>query len=205
MIVLDLPLRGERCYLHGTDMITGLQSSLPRLLSTPDAHLKSVSFHQQAIRAVGVALGQPRNGSGAVGRFLVATSTGTFEGFLAETNAYPSQRIPYDEVDIVLGRKIHRQGQDLTLTPNSRYTTVQTVVAAMKELCNTAHPLADGKHWMFGRLDLLSPLPSQATTLEINLTRVFTARFAVADLRLNGTLSGSIRFISNSPGLGRGE
>ena len=201
MIVLDLPLRGDRRYLHGTDMVSGLHSALPRLLSTPEAHLKSISFHKQATRVVGVALGNAQNGTGAVGRFLVATSKGTFEGFISETDAYPSQRVPYNEVEIVAGRKISGHGRDLSLTPSPQYTTIQTVVAAMKLLCNTTYPLADGQQWMFGRLDLLHPLPSQATTLEISLTRVFSARFATAGFQLNGTSFGAIRFISSSPEL----
>ena len=204
MIVLDVPFRGDRTYVHGTDIFGELQLCLPDLVSSTDSYLSSIAFHRKATHSVGASLGQPPRRASAIGRFLISTRTEKVEGYISETNEQLSRRIPYNEESILIGSNMDYSRRAISITPHTSYTSIQTIVASMKALCLATITPTQG-HWMFGRLDLSRPLPDRIQSLEVELTRVIANKFAVADLQSDDTSLGSIRFIKDVPSGGRGQ
>ena len=200
MFLLDIPFRGDREYLHGTDMFSGIETQLSGLVSAEGSYVSSISFHRKATRSVIATLGQSEQGEHPIGRFVITTPTEQVVGSICESDTSPSRRIPYDESKILAGSTVDLKRKALIVSPNAHYTSIQTVVAGMKALCIDA--ISPAQVWMFGRLDLLHPLPDQMRQLQIVLARVHADKFATATLQSDNISLGSIRFIADAPSTG---
>jgi hypothetical protein len=197
VIALDLPFRGARTYVHGTDIFTGISEQSEALTGSPDAFVSSLSFHAKSLRQCGIGIGAPPPDELVTAQFAITLPFGpqVVDGWVVQTDQVPAARVEYDEADVVATAQITAAPMMISLRPASSYTSIQVLVAAMKELCLAANPLAHGR-WMFGRLDLEQALPQAMPRLEVELTRLFKDRYAVGRVLAGDRAIGTIRFIS---------
>jgi hypothetical protein len=197
MTTLDLPFRGDRNYVHGTDIVSGLSALLPGLFPGQNAYLSSISFHAKATNELVAELGEPGPDSDATAKFVVSGATGTTigTGWVQQTNRVPPRRVEFDEAAVVGESVIDRAARTLELAPNGQFTTIQVLVAAMKALCYDINRPVNSR-WMFGRLDLSCPLPARPGTLRIAITRLFADRYAVGQVTADGGPLGVVHFIT---------
>jgi hypothetical protein len=196
MIDLNLPYRGNRNYIHGTDLFSGISNVASALALDPHAYVKSIAFHQKAVTMCTAQLHRPSDLEFVRGRFSLSADTHQSEvlGWIIENGTLPTNREAYDEDAVVAGAYFDRSRKALSSELRSGYTTIQTVVAMMKSLCGELRTPQGGR-WMFGSLQLSDELPSICGSIEIVLTRLISDRYAVATVVIDGDSIGTLRFI----------
>src|ERR1700742_4916817 len=111
-IALDIPFRGERDYVHSTDLFAALDGLASTFLGQ-DTYLKSLTMRRGAHRQ---AVAQFRPDANAFGHFVVAAPGWPVEGWLVEGSAPITRRIAFDE-DAIARHAISEQGR--VLLPHS--------------------------------------------------------------------------------------
>lgn len=191
--------KGERDYVHGTDIYTSIANTLVNTSTQP----LPASFTQfrLAIRKpgrhacrldispVGGADGKPDN---AVVEFRFCCGEKMYQGWLSESDSPVAERYSYCEKKAIAGCTV--SGETVSLRNCAEYSTIENLVAATKYLHATLFPDACGK-WFFSRLDLPQLLPSQTNQpLSISLNQSLGKRLTRSDMQMNGQSIGSIYF-----------
>lgn len=95
-LLLDLPYRKERSYIHSADIFKEL-SSLAKENYSPDAYVRSLVLRTHARRRILVCFEKDEK---AFGRFSIRTQAVDVPGYLVESEAEVRTRVPYDESDL---------------------------------------------------------------------------------------------------------
>lgn len=196
--MLDLPFKGTRDYLHGTDFF---QSACTALSASEAAPLESfeIAFHKVAkgqvefVTAEGDAVLDPK-GSCARGKFRRADgSAGQF--LFLETPATPSRRIPYPEQDIVAPLKFSEDDSQATLDHAMGFTDIETWIPMIKATHDRLFPDAQGK-WMFGRAKLSGYSPEHApSSYQVVMAAALGTKLTRNDIYLGERRVGDIFFV----------
>src|SRR5215469_10410899 len=152
-LLLDIPFRGNREYVHSTDLFIALDNMAGRFLG-PDAYLKTLSIRRLAHRQVAV---QFRPDACAFGTFAFAARGWILEGWLVESRKAIARRITFDEASIAR-QVVSEHGQVLLKTPVQGYNAFEQLIVLFKLLCVQSRPGA----WLFTAIDLDSPLSQHA-------------------------------------------
>jgi hypothetical protein len=182
---LDIPLRGNRDYVHSTDLYAALDNLASRFLA-PRAHVKNLTLHRQARRqAAAQFLPHPD----AFGTFALALPHQTLDGWLVEQNAQITRRIAFDEEQIARGA-IARPGEVFLRTPVQGFSGFEQMIVLFKILCDQSGAGA----WMFTGIDLDKPLSAHAA-LGVRRTQTVLDRVINAELHQNGEASGRLQMV----------
>lgn len=191
-VPLELPYKGSRAYLHGTDMYNAIMDYFgcgkPQLLRGP---LKMV-MHEFARNQVDMIFGigaercpRPENAR------LEFSFSDDVSGWLSETERPVLARLPYPEAEIVAGCRI--EGQTVTGAPTSRFSPIEVLVSLTKHLHSTLRPGPTG--WAFTRLELQRPLnDTDKDSLEVELLHALGNRLTKSAVRVGQTPLGHIYF-----------
>ncbi|KAF1070183.1 MAG: hypothetical protein GAK45_00878 [Pseudomonas citronellolis] len=191
---LHLQYKGERTYLHGTDIYTAVNELAGSLLN---GYVSRIAFRKVAQQALIVvdALSEARGE--AVADVTVASKADNAvlaKWWLVETETAVAGRYPYEEQLIARACNVDLQGRRLSKSRNTDFSLIEEIVAAHKVLCRALAADADGR-WLFAQLQLSAPLEQQVSTIEQINTAMLNGRMAASDLKLDGTKVGTIRFM----------
>lgn len=155
----DLPFKGARTYLHGTDLVPAAVEALGAMRDPSDARLQ-VAFHGFARTACRFNLfpdpSDTRRPDDAIAQ-VVATwpDKAKMIGWFVETGKPVLRRISFDE-DAIAARATMR-GEAISIAAPPDNTAIELTVAMTKRLHYRLFPINEGR-WVFSRLDLLRPL-----------------------------------------------
>lgn len=189
-IALDIPFRGDRDYVHSTDIFLALDELAGASLG-PGAYLKVLTLRRQAHHRV---TAQFKPALGAFGTFLFAAPERTVEGWLVEDMAPVIRRLAFDETAIAQ-RAVSEQGRVLLPAPVTGYTPFEQLIVLFKMLCAQSRP----GRWLFTSIDLERPLAAQAA-LAVNQTQLVLNRMVEAVLSQDGVPAGRMQMVQSMGG-----
>jgi hypothetical protein len=168
---LRLKFKGERDYLHGTDIynetLTWLANWNPKIEDIDFA------FHRLAKHQLKAMLGMMPQGIEPAGVCSFTSGGSRKRVFLVETERPITERYPYQENDIVDSMEMDPSSSKGTLHGKTAYSDIEVWVAMAKALHYKAFPQLKGK-WLFVR----GRFPSYARHTSVNKrTLVIAASF----------------------------
>jgi len=190
--ILSLSFKGERTYLHGTDIFPSLLK-----ITGPIKNL-SIQFHKTTSKKLKLHFLKPSD----VAEFrkcndlcvlMIFTRLGNREVIsITETKKKVSLRRPYDEERVTCDSKIEDK-QIIQQNPISG-NFAERVVALNKKLLNYE---VKKQPWLFTQLDL-EKAPVEPKELILKLERVIGSQVYQTLIHGDGNFLGKIRFSKNS-------
>jgi len=184
-IVLDLPFKGAREYLHSTDIVPAL-TELARNLYGPQAWVESLILRRPFRHAIQVSF-EPAEGYS--GSFRVRYEGESISGWLVETDSPVARRVPYDSSPIsaaaVCGPDFARLVDSMPgFAPLDVVVSLVKIVGAQR----TSRP------WWLCQLNLDTPF-TERFPIEVRVLHWRGGRFAVFDVLQADARIGSFRAI----------
>lgn len=195
-VLLDLPYKADRNYLHGTDMYDAIvhhvgatqpercDGQFGLLFRKLCRHQGSLSFF-----ADNGLVPPPEN---LVAEFRLLTGSQKIVGWVCETTQPVTRRIPYREEQIV-GQCII-QDQMIEISRPTSFSAIEVLVAMNKHLHEVFCSSKNGK-WLFTRLELERLLrPTDASTFKIVLSQNFRNLMTKSTILIENSILGYIYF-----------
>lgn len=191
---IHLCFRGERGYLHGTDIYQYLVS-LPDL-TLPDAPI-SLTFHSRLGRQPDLVKNadgaESKNAPSFRGHVVTGHPSKTQTAFLMESDREITERHPCNEKDVTLDARVDVQQRTASLPQGACGTCIEQVVFLNKALHQAVFPGAGS--WLFARLELSKPLPpADSSRLSLRMIQVLGQRFTRSEILWDGLRLGSLCF-----------
>ncbi|MGH6930941.1 MAG: hypothetical protein ACREEE_00750 [Dongiaceae bacterium] len=191
IIPLDLPFKGSRQYLHGTDIFNAVIS-----LMRPQ-HGVAIRLHRVMRHPIDLlpADNLPRTSDDSAGSYSQFEADGSKRIWLFCENRSRQvmRRIPYDENDIVADA-VHRDGQIMSPGP-SNYTFIERIVALHKAMLRSRSDLGGTGAWLFTHLDV-TRVPWHPGRLELKLASALGTTMVKSVISCDGATIGHIAFWS---------
>ena len=188
-VPLNLLFKGERTYLHGTDMVDALAAIVPGLNGIS---LRIQKVAEQPLAAVLLT------GETADYGEVVATIRASQDGekiniaLVENTNASPAGRYEYDEGDVVGHATIGTEDQIAEMSWNDRYSSIEQIVTLHKALLTRCFATA-GVYWYFSRLDV-PRFPPTFQKMSLAVTQALGTSLVRSAITIDGQQSGNIYF-----------
>ena len=165
-IVLSLPFKGDRTYLHGTDMYDGILAALDDAGGAVKGRVQ-FRIYRIARNAVDLLVYDSGEEITRPDNAVASLAIGDTAAFLVETGRQVEHRTIYD--DNATDAYAERDGDSIHLSAAPRLTTIEAIVAITRSLHRTALPSSE-KRWMFTGLDLTRPLtPTDASDCTVTI------------------------------------
>lgn len=158
---LDIPFKGNRDYLHSTDVFASL-TELARENISVDAWLDSLLFRRPLRKRI-CATFQFRDQ--ASGTFRVRCGSLTMSGWLVETDKPIVRRVAYDCGPLSSAMIFDARSLRL-MHPVQDFTAIEVIVNMMQTLAYAAVP----GHWWLCELSLQRPLTAEYP-IEVRVSR----------------------------------
>jgi hypothetical protein len=194
-IELSLAFKGEREYIHGTDVINESIKQLKDLNKNI-----TVQFHEMLYFPVVLVeipfmeLSNFKKLNDVSGSITYKTKHGDKKLLVLVQNNEKkiSDRYEHDESIIIEGYVIN----DKTISQNYKNhgSFIERVVSLYKKLLNT---IVSKEFWLFVRIDL-SYYPSDMQNISIKLTNIVGGRMFKASISSNGTCLGTLIFLKGN-------
>lgn len=188
-IALDIPFRGDRDYVHSTDLFAALDGHAQQFLGT-SAYLKRLTCRRRARRQV---FAQFRPDPSAFGTFALATQDTILEGWLLETRMPVIRHIAFDEASIARNA-ICEQGRVCLRSSVQGYSAFEQLIVLLKLLCAKSRLGA----WVFTAIDLDCPL-TQLAPLAVQRKQLVLGRLLDATLYQDGLPAGQMQMVLPPP------
>jgi hypothetical protein len=193
---LRLKFKGERNYMHGSDIYNSLTTAAPALTADASAYISGITFRRFARKDCAIVTVAPSSND-AIAEARLRVGDGR-EGSLwvVELDVEAAGRYEFDEASIVDPAVIDK---DCIGGPASaRYSPVEVAIALTKELNYHKQPKPLGR-WVFGQLALTRPFPTEYSAMRVCLRASVGTRFSTNELQIDGTSVGIMRFIVGNP------
>jgi hypothetical protein len=170
---LAINLRGERLYLHGTDLYSAIHSAFLRQLGVQA--LTGIRFKIPRFYTRPVAL-EIRSGTHVAAVWQCSAQSQTWSGHLHEEPSSPApRRVHFAEHEMTQSMRL--TGQKAEFAGKSRWTAIEDVVFLGKFLNTSLNQPEAGKQWVFTQLELERSLHDAADIsllFESSLQNFFT-------------------------------
>lgn len=187
---MDVPFRGDRNYVHSTDLFAALDDLAGSYLG-PSAYLTALTLRRRAYHQVAACFCPA---SDAFGTFLLATPGAALEGWLVEDPIPITRRVAFDEATI-MRQAVSEPGRVSLHSPVEDYSTFEQLIVLFKMLCAQSHPGA----WLFTSIILDHPLSSHAA-LAVSRTQIVLGRMVEATLFQNNLPAGRMQMVRSGDG-----
>jgi hypothetical protein len=196
MSMLKLRFKGERSYIHGSDVYNAVSLVASELFD--QGYVSSIAFKKFARGQCFLSFSQDSARGGVVASgSILAHGNVQHEFWLYETEELVTDRYPFDEEAIVCGATYDEFAKRICRAEGSGYTPVEDVIALTKRLNYLVCPEVEGK-WVFSQLSLMAPLANSGS-LAITMRSTLRGRFSVNDIVQAGVAIGTIRFVVGKP------
>lgn len=198
-IDLDLRFKGDRDYLHGTDVYEALLGGLRRQIPDLGGRIR-YAFHRIARTALRAEIGDagvPPKVGPVVAEMVVGGHDAPLVARAHETGEPVTGRYAYDE-DSIRGQ-CHIDGSRISMAGATPFKPIEVAVAMTKLLHNHLQPPETGK-WMFTRLDLSRPFePADIAGMTVTQVRQLGAKLTMSEVGAVGQKIGAIYFSVVAP------
>lgn len=150
--VFNLPFKGDRNYLHGPDIAGALLDWMAHSVQLGDISQIDFSFHRMATRQLRVVVnGELASDDSALTGFCNFTLNGQrIKAQLLETDLATTERIPYNESDLLNRMAIDLSERRVSLRDRGPYSDLELWVAMTKAMHQQVFRHIQGK-WLFVR------------------------------------------------------
>jgi hypothetical protein len=196
-VPLHLRYKGDRNYLHGSDIYNAINSLAPTITGFQNAYLNHISFRSFCRRDADVSFDPPDEGHliAATAR-IVAGPDYTKKAWIVESERKIEKRYDFDESRVV--GKATCTSSSITLCCRTGFSPIEVVLAMTKSLSYQAYPKISGK-WVFAQLDLMQPFLTDYNSIRIERKACIADRFTLNRIFQDDTHVGDIRFIVGNP------
>ncbi len=194
--LLTLAYKGSRDYLHGSDIFNAVSGIADEITGSSRCFVDRLIFRRYARTMCALTTVKPNNLEKIVGqvRYMIPDDKRHVDCWLVEKDKLVTNRNPFDETFILSDVDIDKKRRSVILHERSIYTPIEDILVLTKYLNYTISPLRHG-NWLFGQLDLVSPLNDDYQSLEIQMKNLIEGRFSVNSILIGGCQIGKIRFI----------
>lgn len=190
--LMEFKLKGERNYIHGTDIYN---QTITKLMTT-EGEIEDIdfSFHRIATHQLKVLLNTPQEGMEPVAVLTFTSHGSRNKAYLIETENKVEERYPYPEDEIVAQISFDTTRRQCTLSGESTYSDIEVWVAMIKALHSRVFPELKGK-WLFVRARFAEfNQRSSATKRSVVIAASFNDKLTRNETYLNGVKVGEIFF-----------
>jgi hypothetical protein len=182
-LILDLPFKGDRDYLHSTDIFPALME-LVRGRFGPQAQVESLTLRRPLRHGIQVLFEPTAVSSGS---FRVRHHSECCYGWLVETDRPVTRRTPLD-LPVVSAVAVSGQGSARILQPLQGSEALDVVVGLMKLVACQVDP----RHWWLSQLNLDAPL-TESFPIEVRILQNLGGQFLVLEILQASMTIGSAR------------
>jgi hypothetical protein len=188
--------KGQRDYVHGTDMYEKIADFVRESSRTPGTGEFRMTIHDTVRHQcrlmycdLHASTSKPNN---AKAEFSFISEDFSIIGWLVETASPVIERYAYEEEKIIEGCSV--TGKAIEVQGGTGYSAIEVTVAMNKHLHLQLFPQTDGK-WFFTRIDLRKLLDRQCRHIyRIELAGVLQNRMTRSVIVSNGKTVGYIYF-----------
>lgn len=189
---LALKFKGNRAYLHGTDIYHALSSVAHEHCG---GCVKRIVFRRAAIRQLDVVDQAPDSPADIVAQ----ADIGAFDGgavahklWLIERDEAVAERYVYPEDEVVAASVVSKAAKRIAKRRNHDFLLIEEIVAMHKSLCNSV--FGSGS-WLFSQLDVTKPLVDAAEEIALVNKSCLSGRLVVSEVFLDNSKVATIRFV----------
>jgi len=193
MKLLEFEFKGERDYVHGTDMV----NKFLNLFQNAD----SLSIKIRKITTENLYLVKEINDSKLVASLVLNSGENNSEKFyLVESGTEAKGRYPYNEEELVESAQIDLDSETVEMKTDNSYTLVENIVALHKKLVTKA--ISSDVKWLFVelKLNLIPKKMEKNDSLSINIEKKLGVKLVESGILFNNKNIGFIRFSSINKG-----
>lgn len=193
MSLLELEYKGNRSYLHGSDLYMRTSEwAAAQYEST--AYIRHLAFRNMAQHQCMLVLEPPNPSNHVIAKAVVMTKEGDKKIWLIESEQTVTGRYAYDEESLVKKAALDAEDDTIKLDARIGFSVIEEIIALTKQLNNTLDPLEKGK-WLFAQLDIDRPLKEDCFQVSIKRQQHIKGKFSVNTIMIDGNINGKIRFI----------
>jgi len=186
---LAISFRGDRTYLHGTDLYSAVHSAFLRELEAEaltDIRFKIPQFYR---RPVVLEITPGIHGSAVL---QCSANAQVWSGHLHDDPSAPApQRVAFDEDAIMQAMRV--SGRTAEFTSEGRWTAIERIVFLGKFLNIHLDPPAAEKQWVFTQLELDRSLRNDAE-VSVEFGSALEDFFTKSAVLISGVKCGSVYF-----------
>lgn len=194
MQLQGMRFKGDRDYLHGTDILPIALHALCDLRPLDAARDVDIVFHGLARQGLTLRSDTPPGSEARVQ--LACTIDGVRRKFVLVEDGRPiTERHPYPENKIVAATTVDANAGTATSVRYLPFTNIERWIAMVKALHHAVYPQASGK-WLFARARLISYRDVSGETGEhgVKLEADFSGKLTRSALTVDGQRLGDIFF-----------
>jgi hypothetical protein len=187
---LDLSFKGDRNYLHGTDIIQGLFATKLKLFDISIQFHKMSKYQLEANYVNSDDLPALRESKNLCAIMFFTNDNGEKKiVVMIENNNHKIYKsYPYNESEVIENSIL--KNKKISQMAKNQYSFIERVVALNKELLNN---IVAWQEWLFVRIDLLEP-PSEKEHISIKCVREVGGSMYKSSISSNSHLLGYIFF-----------
>ncbi len=182
-LILELPFKGARDYLHSTDILPALME-LAYDQFGPQTWVSSLTIRRPFRSGIQVTFELPEVSSGS---FRVRHGCENIPGWLLETGKPVTRRIPYDTSPLSAAA-VSGSGYARILEPLPGFRVLDVLVGLMK----LVSAQVNRRQWWLCQLNLDAPL-AEIFPVEVRIRNNMGGKFLVYDILQSGAVIGSAR------------
>jgi hypothetical protein len=157
---LNFKFKGNRNYVHGTDIYTKVLQHLSKEFTISNIDLSFHKVVKNNLTAEFVPAGYvSSNKTTPASIFKFASSKETYIVYLFETNEEVTENYEYNEDEVVSASVFNEDEKSILLNSSSSYINIEKVVALNKRLLENL--LTDPGKWFFTRITIDKDLNQQ--------------------------------------------
>ena len=196
---LLLSYKGDREYLHGSDIFDALSGLAEELAGGTGAFIERITFRRFARFSCKVLTKPPTDPSQIVSQSKIRIpGISSIDIWIVETESPITLRRPFDEEQLLANASLGPDGCSVYLPSRTGYSPIEEVIVLTKHLNYAVTPVVNGK-WIFGQLDLVEALSADYKEMVIRMKSLVKGRFSVNEILTDGRSIGTIRFIVGTP------
>jgi hypothetical protein len=197
---LSLGFKGERTYIHGTDMLNATMQSVSSHI--PHARIEKLDFKISAMtNQMLTCHWWPRSTPEALegkvsASFTIQLDGIEYEGKLIQAEAYAETRRAYDELPILNQCVYTSADRSVTLRDMpENFTQIEVLVSMNKALLLEELSIPSSSQWVFCRWESSTwPLSENLSGVQLTLEQTLGTRLTRSSVKLNAEQIGTIYF-----------
>lgn len=194
---LNLQFKGDRNYLHGSDMYNTVTRLVSVFANDPSAYVNKIIFRHLARLDCNLLMEPPVESIHLIANGTYRLADGSDAPYwVVESERPVGGRYAFDEDAIVSSALF--DDRLILMTQRTAYSPIEEIIALNKALNYRLMPKVPGK-WLFGQLTLKHALHKDYQKIKISMRSAIKGQYSVSDIDIDEKPAGEIRFVVGQP------